>query len=305
MLQKHFNITAILLMLLLPIPSLYAQNRALLVGVGDYAYWPLQLPGVQKDLDMMQQTAQYLGFRHDQIKILQHDAVNYKNLHTVFQQWLIQGVKPTDRILFYFTGHGTQIPDQDGDEIDKADEALVLYDTQLSANKKALLNVLRDDELADLLNQIPSNNILLLVDACHNGTSDKSLSFQNNNISLSGKAVSKFFEYPNMPRSYLKNTTPLVGNKEQNNDKYIILTAAADDEKALTTKNGSLFTRGIFQIIQQAVQQKRNISLKEIQTKTARYIENKILTEKLGAIHHPQIGGNIPKSRMIIPLFGG
>uniref|UniRef100_A0A0G4IAB1 Peptidase C14 caspase domain-containing protein n=1 Tax=Chromera velia CCMP2878 TaxID=1169474 RepID=A0A0G4IAB1_9ALVE len=70
--------------------------------------------------------------------------------------------KPGDYFVFHFSGHGTGVDDEDGDEEDGQDEALCLMDEGL----------LTDDELAALLVEaIPQDTlVLLLVDACASGT---------------------------------------------------------------------------------------------------------------------------------------
>jgi hypothetical protein len=69
-------------------------------------------------------------------------------------------------VIFYFSGHGYQGKDDDGDEMDGVDEFLVLYDTdQDFINYTAL----RDDELGMFLDKIESNYVLILFDVCFGG----------------------------------------------------------------------------------------------------------------------------------------
>jgi len=60
--------------------------------------------------------------------------------------------------LFYYSGHGTQIPDDDGDETDGKDEALYCSDG----------NYIRDDDLQDLLDQF-EGTVIVILEACHSG----------------------------------------------------------------------------------------------------------------------------------------
>lgn len=62
-----------------------------------------------------------------------------------------------DMLVFFFSGHGNRVADQDGDELDGLDETIVLYDGAMS-----------DDELAALLAQGPQRELVAL-DSCYSG----------------------------------------------------------------------------------------------------------------------------------------
>lgn len=65
-----------------------------------------------------------------------------------------------------FSGHGTWVPDKDGDEPDGRDEALVPID--MGDDGK---NMILDDELHVLFSRIaPGATIVLITDCCHSGT---------------------------------------------------------------------------------------------------------------------------------------
>lgn len=66
-----------------------------------------------------------------------------------------------DRLVIHFSGHGTKVPDQSGDEPDGWDEALVTADLQ----------VIRDDDLAILFDARRfGSRIVFLADSCYSGT---------------------------------------------------------------------------------------------------------------------------------------
>lgn len=80
---------------------------------------------------------------------------------------LLKGLAAGDSAIITFSGHGTYIPDQTGDEADRRDEALCPYDL----NKSLLL----DDELFALLSECPQGaRVLLITDCCHSGTMSRS-----------------------------------------------------------------------------------------------------------------------------------
>lgn len=63
--------------------------------------------------------------------------------------------------VIQYSGHGTNVPDTNGDERDGKDEGLVASDMKL----------LKDDEINILLSDFhPNSTILLIADSCHSGT---------------------------------------------------------------------------------------------------------------------------------------
>jgi len=69
--------------------------------------------------------------------------------------------RTTERLIFYYVGHGTNVRDLDGDEEDGKDEAFVFED-----------GIIIDDNLINHLIKYknPSNTIVLVTDACHSGS---------------------------------------------------------------------------------------------------------------------------------------
>merc|ERR1719362_1737192 len=75
-----------------------------------------------------------------------------------------------DFFIFYYSGHGTNLQDQSGDEDDGEDEAFcfVTQDGQVSYE-----SCMSDDDFADILTSAiedESVKILVLTDCCHSGT---------------------------------------------------------------------------------------------------------------------------------------
>jgi len=69
-----------------------------------------------------------------------------------------------DRIVFTYSGHGTWLPDRDGDEADGRDEALVMADYVQGG-------LLVDDTLQEIFGHLKYGaGALILSDSCHSGT---------------------------------------------------------------------------------------------------------------------------------------
>lgn len=74
-----------------------------------------------------------------------------------------------DWFVFFYAGHGMNVPDQDGDESDGMDEAMV---TVGPAGQIAEKYFFVDDDFADCLDRSvpPGVRILVITDCCHSGT---------------------------------------------------------------------------------------------------------------------------------------
>jgi len=72
---------------------------------------------------------------------------------------------PGDFIVIWYSGHGTQVPDQDGDEADGYDEALYLYNGAYT-----------DDRQRILIAKKPKNVFLFMgMDCCFSGTNTRDI----------------------------------------------------------------------------------------------------------------------------------
>jgi hypothetical protein len=69
-----------------------------------------------------------------------------------------------DIFLFQYSGHGTQFPDEFGDEPDGNDEAFCPVDMMTSG-------FIRDDEVRVILNRVPQGALAVaFIDCCHSGS---------------------------------------------------------------------------------------------------------------------------------------
>lgn len=162
--------------LLVPLTSL-ADDCALVVGVNDCPAFRLPnggrarpLKGAEFDADRMAQTLmKRFGFPREHITVLKGKAATLAGVTAAFEQ-VQQRLRPTDRFVFYYAGHGTQIDDVKpfDEQADGLDEALCLFD----ATEKGA-GLLRDDQLGLLLDDLPAQRVTVLLDCCHSGTGIK------------------------------------------------------------------------------------------------------------------------------------
>mmetsp|Transcript_49444 Transcript_49444/g.127600 ORF Transcript_49444/g.127600 Transcript_49444/m.127600 type:complete len:363 (-) Transcript_49444:216-1304(-) len=82
---------------------------------------------------------------------------------------MAQRCSDDDYFIFYYSGHGTSMEDEDGDEEDGKDEALCFVGPQGQLSGDYFMS---DDDFAELLTEeIPeSTRIIIMTDCCHSGT---------------------------------------------------------------------------------------------------------------------------------------
>jgi hypothetical protein len=265
-----------------------AEQRALLVGVGKYSVPGIDLPGIDLDLERMRETLGLMGFEDSQIRTLLDDQATSRNVTREFRTWLREGVNPQDRIVFYYSGHGSNTPDFDGDESDGVDEVLVTHDVRriMKNGKRALTGVVDDDTMAALIAGIPSTNIWIIVDACHSGTVTRDILLEN--LSLGAKPVyEKSFSYEGMPLG-----SEFVFDREfgtEGEPNFVSMSAAGDNEKALGTFSGGIFTIGLSKAIEEAAKNANSLTVNELRDRAAIYIREHVDESK---VHHPQVTGS-------------
>jgi len=225
-----------------------AADKALLIGVGEYRDPRANLPGIDLDVTNMKQVAKIMGFSN--IKTLQDSDATESNIKKGIR-WLSQNVSSNDRVLLYFSGHGSQTKDTNGDEKDNLDEMLIAHDFSASSNGR-VTGVIIDDYLNKALKSIPSKNVYVLIDACNSGTATKGATelFTLDNRSLGmDEGAKKFLSYKGMPVGQSRG----IAIESSSTDNFVTLSAAQDNEYAIAGKNGSYFTLGILGAIRKTL----------------------------------------------------
>src|ERR1700677_4601034 len=149
---RHLSILGLALLCWAPRPG-FAEQRALLVGVGKLDIPGNDLPSIELDLDRMHEMLNLMGFEDRQIHTLQDEAATSTAVIAEFNGWLKQGVQPNDRVVFYFSGHGSNIPDLRGDQDEGVSQVLVTHDVKRIHDKggASLGGVVPDYRIAELL----------------------------------------------------------------------------------------------------------------------------------------------------------
>ena len=148
-----------------------SEQYAILVGIWEYHNKNLQLEAPPNDLEIMKSLLSAGGVMPENMHILTNP--DKKRIQRTFQTFS-RSLNSSDSLLFYFSGHGTQIIDKfgtfPGDEAegrypDKNDEALLPVDVNLSIPETYLL----DDELNAILQEFQTKKITCIIDTCYSG----------------------------------------------------------------------------------------------------------------------------------------
>ena len=121
---------------------------------------------------------EHLGFDPGQIRMLADQTATRDGIVNGIRDWLVDGTRPGARALFYFAGHGYFQTDENDDEPDGYDEALVPHDARLISRETRpmqVANLILDDEIRMLLDGLDDRRVHVIVDSCHAGTMTRSL----------------------------------------------------------------------------------------------------------------------------------
>ena len=155
-------------------------DRALVIGIDQYADEGFtDLRGAVNDARNIQWLLEeHLGFSPGQIRVLADGAATRAGILAGVRDWLVEGTGPGARALLFYAGHGYYQADDDGDEPDGFDEALVPHDARLVSRDERpmrVANLILDDEIGALLGGFRDREVHVIVDSCHAGTMTRSL----------------------------------------------------------------------------------------------------------------------------------
>lgn len=144
---------------------------ALVVGISDYIHLGDgeggDLLGAEPDARRVRDVlVMARGFPEENVRLLlNHDATKAAIQESV-TGWLVENARPGDNVVIWYSGHGSQKWDEDGDEEDGLDETLAPADV-LPLDTR---NDISDDELNDWLGMLPTENVVVVLDNCSSGT---------------------------------------------------------------------------------------------------------------------------------------
>lgn len=236
----------------------YASGRetrmwALLIGIDEYPRLgpAQQLSGCVNDVDAIEALLTSEQFRcpgRNVLKLTSPAAdparlATRDNIIRAFRSHLMENerIGSDDTVVVYYSGHGSQVPDEEGDEEDGYDETIVPCDGGPDRSRRAEVRDITDDELSRLLEEVAerTHNINLFFDSCHSGTITRAAPAP---VYESAQGRARFlpaatYEVAPPPRPSAGNRSRSMGPSDwlPLSDGYVLISACRADERARET----------------------------------------------------------------------
>lgn len=152
---------------------------ALLVGIDRYAQpdegeWKT-LRGCENDVRLVAELLQdRFAFRPEDIVTLVSEQATHEAIVKAFHTHLIQKAGEDTKVVFWFSGHGSQVPDKtqkdraDGEDFDIGkDQTMLAYDSRQGSRNGSF--DFADDEIHSLLAALRARDVVFVSDCCHSG----------------------------------------------------------------------------------------------------------------------------------------
>ena len=220
----------------------HAGQKALLIGINAYPNMPAkyQLHGSRPDaLAMKKFLLEHWGFSASDVRTLLDDEASKEGIMDGLNSWLPDVTEPGDRIVVYFSGHGTQVPDTSGDEADGQDEAWSPSDIGRRSGHFVNEQV-TDDEIAAAFRRLSGREVLLISDSCHSGTLARGSVSETSPDVADAKA-----RYIPPPADVVPTETIQVRDEDQisrESGAHLTLSAAMPHQYSWDSGSGGIFT---------------------------------------------------------------
>ena len=180
MLMVKERIVVLVMSVLLVLPVFSQRKRAFMVGISNYdtaltGYQWNNINGVE-DVNLISPILKKQGFY---LLTLLDEQATFDNITRQLSAF-VSKTKKGDVVYLHFSTHGQPVEDQNGDEKDGWDEAIVpidaykIYKKGTYEGKKHLLDDQLNKYVIKLREKIgPSGMLYVVIDACHAGTSSR------------------------------------------------------------------------------------------------------------------------------------
>jgi len=176
-------------------------------------------------------------------------------------RWLVEGAQPGDSLFFYFSGHATQIDDQDGDEDDGKDECLCALDYRDHGVDQPPTGLVVDDTMHDIMVKPlqPGCRLTAVFDCCHSGT-----------------LLDLPYIYNAQGYYHLKHSTknPDIIKQKSSEAVVITLSGCKDDGNSFEARGGGALKEAFIKYIERLGN--GGTYLQAIQTVRAHMVENRL-----------------------------
>ena len=280
----------LLLFCSIPVCAFSQTKHALIVAIGKYPEprknrWPEinsanDIPLIKNALVANQQ------FSESHVMMLVDSQATKKGIVDALDK-LIAAVSKGDIVVIHFSSHGQQVEDDNNDEIDGLDEAIVPYGAAFSSDPAKFAEFspayLRDDlfgeKVTQLRNKLGSNgDLLVIIDACHSGSGTRGVEtakIRGGNMPMVSSA------FGSRPSSHLEEETVFKENSgtrlNADASSYVVISGAQAKEinyeclddnknavgslsysfsKSISALKDNITYRGLFALIENIMREK-------------------------------------------------
>jgi len=185
--QIHVRFLTLVLGLLAVIAASAAKahDRALVVGVNEYPGivsggrpGGANLSGAVPDAETFAKIlADVLKFEAGDIKLLINEQATKANILEGFQDWLTDGSRPGDRVVFYFSGHGATAVVKDAPTNKRLTSTIVPSDAQGDLDKPGatVVGMIEGKRIGALLAKLEGRHVMVVADSCQSGSVTRGL----------------------------------------------------------------------------------------------------------------------------------
>ncbi len=147
------------------------RRRALCIGIDDYPA-PDNLRGCVADATEWQQALAGLGF---EVELLVNGEATRENMLERIKKLIVDS-QAGDVLALQYAGHGTTVPDLDGDEAVEDSRTGSLVDEAICPVDFAAGNLIVDDDLGEIWDLLPPGvSLTMFFDSCHSGGSQRAV----------------------------------------------------------------------------------------------------------------------------------
>lgn len=266
------------------------MKKALIIGINKYRPdLNADLRGCVNDAENMRHILMSLyGFKPENIRVAIDDRATRNGIISRLK-WLCKDVKTGDELVFHYSGHGSQVRDRDGDELnDHLDEILCPYDLNWNVP-------LTDDILARFFDGLPDGvNFTFFCDSCHSGTMYRSL---GNPIEATPRFIMPPFDIrcrsmdQNIPKKIVGS-----GKRVDGRQRHVLISGCRDDQTSADAHINNKFQGAFTWALTKAIKENPNASYREIHKKVVETLKGKFtqipqLSGDNDVINRPILGG--------------
>ncbi len=232
------------------VDTLYSKSWAIVVGINDYPGSPLL--NARNDADAIARLLKH-SYKFEEVHTLFDTQATKSSIEGWLKDTLRTQTKPNDRVIFFFSGHGTTLKNDRGDVISGH---LIPYGA--ASNEYAQYVDMK--YLQDACQSIPAKHILFILDCCFSGVA-----------AITGKSQPRTSP-ETLPKKYIETMMSRVA--------WQIITAGASDELVIDSgarAGHSSFTMALLDALQGAADQNKDRVI--MATELALYITPRVSQE--------------------------